>query len=699
MKPQFSSLEDGTGLEILDPIEGVRVELGTPEDVTPVESDPDAFAQPVSTACKITASGLMVNGDCSVTLHDPVDGSVLETFTHLTEKTLPPSEHLFCVSTKVNLYISFTSEVAVDANANRMRFDFRNSTEITVGARSLHREPAGTIRVPDDPRALMEAVSTFGSGLKTLSADRSWPTLRGHPPRIECGEKLHIPAGITSPETGVLIRVPPDYEHVYPVVSLAYYLGATVVPGEQPRLTTDSGFVHRLDTGRGFESEVARVLRQVFLFDCVARGYGSFYMNLHERQIIEDRSTVDIDFESIFEEPISEQLPRYLSVPYTAVEDVVPDWSRVTYVRPDPQHAPLLPYLVNGFSLIRTELPVEPTASTPGRCRNESAIAAFKRDGRYEPAEKSIEDDRKEGTSIQNQYVPLPEDDTAEVAWAGDETPERGSKLLVEAFERKRPEPKDVTIDVTVVCNDEEMREERDAVTERYGVHEMIPFDVKRHENVTAAELRDLFVDETDLLHYIGHIDGDGFECSDGRFDATTLDETGAKTVLLNACRSYDQGTELVAAGARAAVVSLSDVENVGAVDVGEQFAGLLNFGFPVGIALSIVSKVTSIGRQYIVLGNPSTSVAQCVNGSPDFLQIKSADDGTLDATVHSFTTIRGQLGSVYHTNLSSHETSYLTPATIDLGTIDPSVLHERVEEGSPIVLDGELTWFDDETF
>ena len=698
MKPQFSSLEDGTGLEILDPIEGVRVVIRTPEDVTPVESDPDAFAQPVSTACRIRTSGLEMNGDCSVTLHDTSDGSILDAFTHLTDRTLRPDVYLLGIATRIRIYVRVHSGLIVDANANRVRFDFRNSTELSVGARSLHREPAGTITVPDEPRELMEAVSTFGSGLKTLSADRSWPTLRGHPPRIERGDELDIPDEISSPETGVSIHVPPDYDHVYPVVSLACYLGATVVPGDPPRLTTDSGFAHRLDTDRGFDSEVARVLRQMFLFDCVARGHGSFYMNLHERQTIEARSTIDIDFESTFEEPISEQLPRYLSVPYTTVEDVVPDWNRVTYVRPNPKHAPLLPYLANELSLVRTELPVEPTTPTPGRRRNESAIAAFKRDSGPQSAEQFTEDDRRKCPSKRHQYVPLPEDAAAEVAWAGDETPEHGSKLLVEAFERERPNLDDVSIDVTVVCNDEEMREEHDSVVERYGIHEMVQFNVERYENLSSTELRDLFVDDTDLLHYIGHIDGDGFECSDGRFDAQTLDETGATIVLLNACRSYNQGISLVEAGASAAVVSLGDVENVGAVEVGEKFAGLLNFGFPVGTALEIVSEVTSIGRQYIALGNPSASVAQCVNDAPHLLHGVSLGDGEIDAALRSYASNSKQVGTASRVNLVPDETYYLIPSTYDLGTLDRSVLNERAEEGTPIVLDGELTWLDEDT-
>jgi hypothetical protein len=35
-----------------------------------------------------------------------------------------------------------------------------------------------------------------------------------------------------------------------------------------------------------------------------------------------------------------------------------------------------------------------------------------------------------------------------------------------------------------------------------------------------------------DFLHYIGHIDADGFECRDGRLDVRTLDRVGVDAFL-----------------------------------------------------------------------------------------------------------------------------------------------------------------------
>lgn len=564
-----------------------------------------------------------------------------------------------------------------------------------VGARSLHRQPAATITVPDDPAALMRAVSTFGSGLKETSPERSWPTLRGHPPRIERGELLEIPSTVSSPQTDITIHVPPAYDYVYPVTPLAYYLGANVVPGETPRLTGGSGFVHTLDTERRFAEEVARVLKQVFLFDCVARGYGYFYMDLHERTVLEARSRIDVDFESVYEDPLAEQLRQYLSVPYSAVADVVPEWSQATYVRPDPQNAPFLPYLANELSTVRTELVDERGTRTPEQPHRESAIATFKRDNRQSPVDQSSERDRSSGRFEQRQYVPLPEVDATEAAWVGDETPERGSKLLLDAFDGNCLEPKTTAIDVTVVCNDPGMRDEHDAVAERYGVHEMVSFNVRRHEAVSTANLRELLTDETDLFHYIGHIDDRGFECPDGWFDARSLEETGATSVLLNACRSYDQGTALVEAGSSAAVVSLGDVENAGATRVGESFAGLLNFGFSIGSARNVVSNLTAIGRQYVVLGNPAATVAQCADGVPSIVRIDSTDDGQFDVTHSAHKSSLAKMGSACFSTLVEEEVHYLIPSTIDIEGIELSVIEERIEEGTPVVLDGELRWFD----
>lgn len=110
----------------------------------------------------------------------------------------------------------------------------------------------------------MAAISALSSALKTTTCERSYPTLRGHPPRIECGDKLHIPDELSRPETGIRLEVPPSLENVFVAAPLVYYLGAEMVPGEKPRLVTER-FEYPLDDFP-LEREIERLLKQVFFW-------------------------------------------------------------------------------------------------------------------------------------------------------------------------------------------------------------------------------------------------------------------------------------------------------------------------------------------------------------------------------------------------------------------------------------------------
>ncbi|WP_276301844.1 hypothetical protein [Halorussus lipolyticus] len=218
--------------------------------------------------------------------------------------------------------------------------------------------------------------------------------------------------------------------------------------------------------------------------------------------------------------------------------------------------------------------------------------------------------------------------DALEQAWVGEGTPIRGTKLLKEAFANETPEPSDGTIDIAVVCNDDRMREELSSVGEIYGSRDDVPADVTSKAGLSTGELRNLLAEDHDVFHFIGHIDGQGFECHNGILDAGTVEEVNATTVLLNGCRSHDQGTELVKAGANAAIVSLADLFNSGAVEVGETLARLLHYGFGIGATMKIIRRYVSTGDRYVVIGNPSVVVAQCESGIPTLCHIKTINRG-----------------------------------------------------------------------
>ncbi len=165
---------------------------------------------------------------------------------------LPKGNYSIEHCTPIKLYVQVESELSVTASFDHIALEFGSETEVFIGGRSSHRGPAGTVTTTTNPADVMAAISAFGSALKTISPERSFPTLRGHPPTIELGEELHVPEELRPTETGIQIEVPPEYEYVFPAAPLAYYLGAKLVPGTAPRIIAN-GFEHPLRTAREFE--------------------------------------------------------------------------------------------------------------------------------------------------------------------------------------------------------------------------------------------------------------------------------------------------------------------------------------------------------------------------------------------------------------------------------------------------------------
>ena len=594
------------------------------------------------------------------------------------DEELPKGTYNIELCGPIKLYVHMEGSMSISASFESVTFEFGSEMDIVIGGRSHHRRPAGTVTTTTDPTDMMAAISTFGSALKTTSPERSFPTLRGHPPTIELGDELHIPDDLQPPETGVIIEVPPEYESIFPVVPLAYYLGAKLVPGNAPRIVTDE-FEHSLRTARGFENEVERVLKQTFLLDCVARTEGLYPVDLHERHEVE--SVVDLDFAALYDAPLAERLEAYLSIPYTTIEEFVPDWQLTTHVSPTSENVELLPFLVNDLAVIRTPRSREVSASAI----QVPAVEQFVR-GKTRSMSETPSGPRS--------FVEPEPSESLEQVWAGDDAPVGASKATVTAFRnRLERSAKKGDIDITVVCNDPEMDEERNLANEVYGSGRSLPFDVTVQYELTTTELRAVLESDTQFLHYIGHIDEDGFECTDGMLDAESLDSVEVEAFLLNACQSYEQGMALIEAGSIGGVVTLSDVINSGAVRVGKAMAQLLNRGFPLSAALNIARDRSIIGGQYTVVGDGSINVVQTESIVAVFFEIDSTADGFEVTPVTYIPTERG-MGCSVHLRANGKQTSYLASGALESISMKKSELQELLLlENVPTRFDGRFVW------
>ncbi|PSQ48474.1 hypothetical protein BRD15_05250 [Halobacteriales archaeon SW_6_65_15] len=672
MEPRFEPLSSTSGLTILDPIEKRRFSLLTPAPVSPTPASPDDFYFPVSVARSIHTDEIELPYTISVYVRDE-EGAMLTDVEPPADISLPRDRYLVELSSPVKLYLRVESEIEIRADT---------TTVFTADFTPVQRGPNGYILKP--------------------VADA---TLRGHPPRIERGDELAIPEEFARPDTGVTIEVPPEYAKLYPVAPLAFYLGAELVPGDVPCLRTDTGFEHRLDSHRGFEREVERVLKQTFFLDCVVRTEGYYPIELAERNAVEPH--LHFDLADLYDRPLAERVATYLEVPYATIEDEVPTWHRVTFVRPEAEHVELLPYVINDLSLVRTPPCEKPVATGDEgnelwehiddfrRSPPERDRAVF-RGAAAAGSEEFTRSERNDRNFPDRDYVSIPETEPIETAWIGEGVPTSGTKLLKEAYEHDRAAPDDGVIDVTVVCNDSRMRREWDMVSEIYGNRDDIAIEADMEFGVGKDHLRELLKEPTDLFHYIGHVDNRGFDCVDGFLDSRVLDEIGMKAFLLNACHSLTQGEALIEAGSSAGIVSLSEVGNRSAVETGKMLAKLFHHGFSIGTAINLVRRYMTIGSNYVGLGDVGMMLTQNEDNNSLFYEVVDEEDEQLRVAVHCYPNRVYRIGSFINPFITGNRVRNLQPLKKE-NVISKKKFEERIDgDMIPVVSDQGIIWSDE---
>ena len=671
---------DGHGLVVEDRIEQRQLVLRTDGPTEPTATDPTDVPYPIDTAATVTTAGFTIGNPHFAYLRDGT-GEVIDEVDSFSERSVPAGEYLLEVSGPIKLYVSVTGPLTVALGSDGMRVELDDERPLTVGARSYHERPAATITTTADPSDLMEAVSALPSSLKTTAPERSFPTLHGHPPELELGDSLSIPESLEPPETGIHIEVPERLGPIFVVAPLAFYLGADVRPGPEPRLVTDAGWSPPLDSPYGFEREVERVLKQAFLLDCLTRTGSLYDIPLHELRAAE--SALDFGFASLYDASPAERLEQYLSVPYEAVAEWVPRWKLTAHVTPEPDSIETVPFLVDDLAVVRT--PADRETST-----HDAQLAAINEFTR------SSHDDPLEGEMLDPAVIEPEQTDSVEQAWVGPGAPLGASKAIPQAFRNRFDrEVSEGDAEIVVVCNDTEMREEHERAREVYGSRDELPFEVTYHEELTTAELRSVLRSDGDYLHYIGHIEADGIRCADRTLDVRELDTVGVDTFFLNGCTSYQQGMALIERGAIGGVVTLNEVINSGAINVGRTMTRLLNRGFPLRVALSIAAERSVIGNQYIVVGDGSMEVTQTESITPNLVEVSSAGDGEYAVEYHSFHTLSP--GGIAHPQFPSNDEYYLIGSDNARFHVTESELEEFLNlEPIPVMTGDRLVWSDE---
>ncbi|WP_230891822.1 hypothetical protein [Halobacterium sp. KA-6] len=675
-------LDEEHGICVRDTVEGEQFPLYTDRAVDPTPASTDGFTMPVDTAVAVEACELRMPTFANVVFWR--DGEAI----HRTESGAP-TEQLPQGTYEVDFSPPDAKlYVRVEDAAPSTRFDDGRSvleteaaTRMVLGIRSHHETPAGTVTTTDDPRDLMAAVSTFGSALKTESPDRSWPTLRGHPPAIERGDTLNIPPEVAPPETGVRIEVPPEYGAIYTVAPLAYYLGATVEPGNRPRIVA-AGRSRDFCVDALAES-VRSILEHVFTLDCAVRTAGVYPFRTTVVTALEER--VELDYQRLFELPLAERTAEYLEIPRSATEGLL-DWHYTADVEADSAYAPVLPYLLDDLALVRSPprraSEVDLTPSPNALQSTDSALA------------------RSASTAAPTpRSVVVPEDaETPGHSWVAPGHAVRASNPTVGSFRRDLSASADAgALDVHVVFNDARLQQGDVSLFDSHPYRET---DVRVSHDLSTAELREALYEDVDYFHFVGHVTDSGMMCPDGALDTRTLARTGVKAFFLNGCRSYEQGRALLTAGAAGGFVTVDDVADDDARSVGEMAATLLGVGFPLYGILDALELAGTPADRYTILGDGQSNVRQSHSNVSILHEFDTdavrAASGAWPVSLHHYPHRKSGIGgmSAYlHTDTSSA----VYDASVRETTLPQSALDEFfADSGIPVLVDGTVRLTDD---
>jgi hypothetical protein len=697
----FVATSDPPGISVEDRVSGRQYALYTSGESAPTttETETAGLDVPVSRAVVVRADEVRIPGAYTVHIRDG-EGELVQSAGFGDSTTVAPGEHVIELTTPVKTYLKVDAGFDCRVHDSAITFSFDSPGDIIVGARPWRVAPTTEITVDDDPETLLRSLSYFGTALQSHSPERSFPTLRGHPPAIDVGEDPSVPDDGTRPDSGITITAPPTYEAAYAVAPLAYYLAARVRPAEGFSLRTEAaGEVAGIEPGdrratdetTALASAVERLLTHCFTLDCLVRTVGRYPVELHERQAFEATAAGPLDYERLYELPLARRTAAYLRVPHEPVASVAPRWPIVAFAEVGPEATAALPPLVDRLTLVKPGTRPRYTGEE-ARTRATSSFVTADVGG---CRSTSLVFDERES------YVDLPDVDADRVIWVGDDVPLGASAYHPTAIRNRRRQAaasmREPPLRIDVVSNEASMDDEIDRAVDTYDIREDRGLETTVHRRLSTRALRQLIESGTDLLHFVGHATPDGLRCTDGSLDVSSVDRSRVNAFHLNACESFRQGEALVERGSIGGIVTHSRVADHLATEAGVIVARLLNLGYPLGAALRVIDLATNVGGMYTALGDEGVCLVQPTGGCPCLWVVSSDPPGDrYDVGVRPFTAdaCRWGVGTLVTYRPDSHDRHYLLPRPTDTLEVPGErlrTLHER--HGVAMLLDGELRW------
>ncbi|MFC7046356.1 hypothetical protein ACFQH6_13920 [Halobacteriaceae archaeon GCM10025711] len=594
------------------------------------------------------------------------------------EYDLDAGEYQLYLYAGLMAYVRFSGPATVRKTDNyeALVLTFPERRAVTLGFRSPVSFPEATVTVPESVEGVATAIGHMASAHRTTGPNRSFPTMRRHPPLVEFGEAYDVPEEVVeaTPDTDIDLHVPATLDALLVAAPLAYYLGASVTVDRSatPHLQA-SDRRHEFDPDR-LQETVADLLVRSFWLDALVRNAGTYGTDLAEYALLDE---LDLDAPSLLDRTPADRLVAYLDAPFDRVADRLPEWHLAMHVAPTMTNVRSLPFLLDRLALVY----LPETTELESRELMTMSLDDFYRSPTTDVPMVDLVKPRLQRGRCHG--------------WMADRTPIDVFKALPAAFTNRlgfleRGDGGERS--VTVVLNDRDMDSEHAEVAEIYRRRAAdLPIDVTFHENLSRAELAAVFAEENDFVHYIGHCESDGLRCTNGNLAIEDVEESNTQTFFLNACGSYYEGLELVRKGSVAGAVTLREVLDRPAAKVGTTFARLLVNGFSFEQALRLARRRIMMGKDYAVVGDGTHTLVQSANNIPMLAEVTPRDDGRFDLVGEAY--MARATGGHYQTYVTENEQSYLwgNESSFVLERTDLVAFLERAE--MPVLFDGDLYW------
>jgi hypothetical protein len=153
----------------------------------------------------------------------------------------------------------------------------------------------------------------------------------------------------------------------------------------------------------------------------------------------------------------------------------------------------------------------------------------------------------------------------------------------------------------------------------------------------------------------------------------------------------------LVHRGSRGGIVTLSDVANSPATQLGRIIARLMNSGFNLRAALYVAKRELITGHQYIVVGDGGTTICHSRSGIALVLNLGINESNSWDLVAEGYPNGPYGVGTMSNLNLEKDECEHVIPSQIHISDIKMEEIDYFLDlENTPIFFNDDLIWNDE---